>query len=273
MPIPGTHGRKAQSNAQYQRMTGVTLQRLIVSAMLAVAVLAVYAPVARYDFIALDDAQYVRDNENINHGFTWPGVKWVFENIVAGNWHPVTMLSHMADCQIYGLSPGGQHLTNVLLHTANTVLLFWLLLAMTERRNAAGTTALEAAGRKAGNSKPGTQSPSNLLPCALAAALFGLHPLHVESVAWISERKDVLSGFFCAADVVVLSAVRHEFRVGRQSIRNLVYSRPGDVLVGPNVQIHVGHVALCDVAFGFLAAATLCRTWRCHRFNVSALKH
>jgi Flp pilus assembly protein TadD len=177
-------------------MTGVTLQRLIVSVMLAVAVLAVYAPAARYDFIALDDAQYVRDNENINHGFTWPGVKWVFENIVAGNWHPVTMLSHMADCQIYGLSPGGQHLTNVLLHTANTVLLFWLLLAMTERRNAAGTTALEAAGRKAGNSKPGTQSPSNLLPCALAAALFGLHPLHVESVAWISERKDVLSGFF-----------------------------------------------------------------------------
>ncbi|HEX3625548.1 MAG TPA: tetratricopeptide repeat protein [Verrucomicrobiae bacterium] len=161
-------------------MMSVRLQRLTVSALLVVAVLVVFAPVARYDFIALDDAQYVKNNENINHGFSWPGIKWAFGNVVAGNWHPVTMLSHMADCQLYGLSPGGQHLTNVLLHTANTVLLFWLLLAMTESRKPSETQPIR----------------SNFLPCALTAALFGLHPLHVESVAWISERKDVLSGFF-----------------------------------------------------------------------------
>lgn len=166
-------------------MISARFQRLLVSALLAAGVLAVYAPVIKYDFIALDDGQYVKDNENINHGFSWTGIKWVFENVVSGNWHPVTMLSHMADCQVYGLSPGGQHLTNVLLHTANTVLLFWLLLAMTERR------------KSAESAKSRAQSPDfTFWPCALTAALFGLHPLHVESVAWISERKDVLSGFF-----------------------------------------------------------------------------
>src|SRR4029079_560084 len=97
---------------------------------------------------------------------------WAFTHNVAGNWHPITMLSHMLDCQIYGVVPGAHHYTAVLLHISNTLLLFFLLLRMT---------------RKLAN---------NLWPCAFVAALFALHPLHVESVAWISERKDVLSGFF-----------------------------------------------------------------------------
>lgn len=81
------------------------LLRLIISALLAVAVLAVYAPVAKYDFIALDDGAYVKNNEIINQGSSWAGVKWSFENTVAGNWHPMTMLSFMADCEVCGSSP------------------------------------------------------------------------------------------------------------------------------------------------------------------------
>lgn len=165
------------------------LRLLLISALLAAAVLAVYAPVAGYDFIALDDAQYVKDNANINSGFSWQNVKWAFENVVSGNWHPVTMLSHMADCQVYGPYPGGQHFTNLLLHVANTLLLFWVLFTMIESRKAMNTRTKDQK-QALGLSVPG------IWPCALVAALFGLHPLHVESVAWISERKDVLSAFF-----------------------------------------------------------------------------
>ena len=163
-------------------MISARLQRVIVSALLAAAVIGVYAPVTGYDFINIDDAEYVRENANINGGVSWAGIKWALATPVAGNWHPVTMLSHMLDAQVCGLYAGGHHLTNVLLHIANTLLLFWILLAMTGRRS--------ASARDAGGAR------SNLWPCALVAALFALHPLHVESVAWISERKDVLSAFF-----------------------------------------------------------------------------
>lgn len=169
-------------------MISARFQRALVLTFLAVAVIAVYAPVAHYDFIALDDAQYVRDNGNINGGFTGAGIKWVFENVVAGNWHPVTMLTHMADCQVYGLNAGGHHFTNVLLHLANTLLLFQVLLALTGGRKPATPQRIQK------SSAP--PAVSNLWPCAFTAALFGLHPLHVESVAWIAERKDLLSAFF-----------------------------------------------------------------------------
>ena len=99
---------------------------------------------------------------------TWSNVAWAFSTMTAGNWHPLTWLSHMLDCQIFGLQPGWHHLVNALLHGANTVLLFVVLRAMT-----------------------GTAWRS-----ALVAALFAVHPLHVESVAWIAERKDLLSTFF-----------------------------------------------------------------------------
>lgn len=209
--------------------------RLILSALLAAAVLAVYAPVAHYDFIALDDADYVKNNEFINHGFSWAGIKWSFENIVAGNWHPITMLSHMADCQVFGLSSGSQHLTNMLFHVTNTLLLFWLLSALSGQAKGSGArlprdgaaTAREPAGQRSRGGKQAEikvgalanagddfQSPtSNLWPCALAAALFGLHPLHVESVAWISERKDVLSAFFALLTLLCYSKYVERLRL------------------------------------------------------------
>lgn len=146
--------------------------QFIIAALLVVAILGVYAQVTNFGFVSVDDFEYVRDNDAVNGGISWASFKWAFQNNVAGNWHPVTMLSHMIDCQIYGVVPGAHHYTNVLLHIANTLLLFFLLLRMTRKQ------------------------ANNLWPCAFVATLFALHPLHVESVAWISERKDVLSGFF-----------------------------------------------------------------------------
>jgi len=140
-------------------MISARLQRLIVSALLAVAVLAVYAPLASSDFINLDDAEYVRENANINSGFSWASIKWAFENPVAGNWHPVTMLSHMLDCQLYGLQAGRHHLTNLLFHVVNTLLLFWILLAMTGGNT--GTTAI----RPGKSPPPEARVPVNLPPC------------------------------------------------------------------------------------------------------------
>jgi tetratricopeptide (TPR) repeat protein len=143
------------------RATGICL-------ILALATLLLYWPVTHHSFITLDDNQYVTANPQVQAGLTWAGVKWAFQNTIASNWHPLTWLSHMLDCQLFGLNPAGHHLTNVFFHIANTLLLFvWL----------DGTT--------------GARWRS-----ALVAALFAWHPLHVESVAWVAERKDVLSAFF-----------------------------------------------------------------------------
>ncbi|HUD48926.1 MAG TPA: tetratricopeptide repeat protein, partial [Candidatus Baltobacteraceae bacterium] len=116
-----------------------------------------------------DDQAYVTENRHVLPGLTFADIGWAFRSVTAGNWHPLTMLSHMLDCQVYGLRPWGHHLTSILLHTANTVLLFLVLAGMT----------------------------GAVWPSACVAALFGVHPAHVESVAWIAERKDVLCGFFC----------------------------------------------------------------------------
>ena len=119
-------------------------------------------------FLFADDQPYVVANANVNSGITWPNVITAFTSLGNSNWHPVTWLSHMLDCQIYGLNPKGHHLTNVIIHACNVMLLFLLLRKLT------GAMWLSWA----------------------AAVLFGIHPLRVQSVAWISERKDVLSLFF-----------------------------------------------------------------------------
>ena len=141
---------------------------LLICLLLAAAILAVYWPVRNYDFINLDDPTYVTENRHVQAGLTRESFIWAFTATDTANWHPLTWISLMLDCQLYGLNPAGHHLTNVLLHSASTVLLFLVLLGMT-----------------------GSSWRS-----AFVAALFALHPLHVESVAWVAERKDVLSTLF-----------------------------------------------------------------------------
>ena len=136
--------------------------------LLAVSTLVVYWPITRHEFVNYDDTDYVTANPHVQAGLSASGFAWAWHSEVARNWHPVTMLSHMLDCQLYGLKPAGHHLTNLLFHITNTLLLFLLLQKLTG-----------APGRS-----------------GLVAALFTFHPLHVESVAWLAERKDVLSTFF-----------------------------------------------------------------------------
>jgi len=128
----------------------------------------VYGQVGGFGFVNFDDGRYVYQNPHVRAGLTWDGVRWAFTAFDASNWHPLTWLSHMLDVQLFGVEPGWHHLVNVLLHAVDTVLLFLLL---------------ETATGKAWRS-------------AAVAALFAVHPLHVESVAWIAERKDVLSTAF-----------------------------------------------------------------------------
>ncbi|HTV63147.1 MAG TPA: hypothetical protein VMH30_11320 [Verrucomicrobiae bacterium] len=135
---------------------------------LAVVTVLVYLPMLRDNFINYDDPDYILGNAHVNHGLTWNGVVWAFTSSNAANWHPLTWISHMIDCQFFDLHPAGHHLMNLLFHTANVLLLFLLLKNMT----------------------------GAIWRSAFVAAAFAWHPLHVESVAWASERKDVLSAFF-----------------------------------------------------------------------------
>ncbi len=135
---------------------------------LAVSTLLVFRQVGNFDFVNYDDGVYVYKNPHVLNGITADAVYWAFTTDTASNWHPLTWLSLMLDCQLFGPSPGRMHLVNVLLHLVNTLLLFTVLKKMT----------------------------GSLWPSAFVAAAFALHPMHVESVAWIAERKDVLSTLF-----------------------------------------------------------------------------
>jgi tetratricopeptide (TPR) repeat protein len=130
--------------------------------------LCVYLPALRHDFVVYDDENYVRANSHVVQGLTSENIHWAFTTAYQSNWHPLTWLSHMLDCQLFGLQPWGHHLTNLLFHALNTALVFLVLRIMT----------------------------GAVWRSLFVALLFGLHPLHVESVAWIAERKDVLSTCF-----------------------------------------------------------------------------
>jgi tetratricopeptide (TPR) repeat protein len=141
---------------------------VLICLLLAILVLAVFGKTRNHRFVNFDDDVYVYNNPSISSGLTARGIVWAFSHVHSSNWHPLTTLSHMLDCTLYGLNPTGHHLTNVFLHGVTAILLLLALLEMT----------------------------GELLPSAFVAALFAIHPLRVESVAWISERKDILSGLF-----------------------------------------------------------------------------
>jgi protein O-mannosyl-transferase len=150
--------------------TNLTRERTqwILAALLALATLAVYAPTLRNGFVEFDDPAYVTANTHVQQGLTWHNVAWAFTSFDEANWHPLTWLSHMADVQLYGLSPAGHHATSILIHALNAVFLFLLL------QRATGYTWRSL----------------------LVAVLFALHPMNVENVSWIAERKSLLCMFF-----------------------------------------------------------------------------
>ena len=140
----------------------------LLALVLALVTLLVFLPATQHGFSIFDDKEYVTQNQVVQDGLTWPGFRWAFVTWHAGNWHPLTWLSHMLDCELFGLNAGAHHFVNLLLHVANAVLLFTLFRRLT----------------------------GLLWPSLFIAALFAWHPLRVESVAWIAERKDVLSTLF-----------------------------------------------------------------------------
>ena len=146
-----------------------------------------YWQVLDHGFLNFDDTRYITENTHITKGLTLEGVAWAFTHSYASNWHPVSWLSHMFDFELYGLEPSGHHLTNLLFHIANTLLLFGVLLKM--------TGAVWRSG--------------------LVAVLFALHPLNVESVAWIAERKNVLSTFFWLLTLLAYVAYVEKKSIGR----------------------------------------------------------
>ena len=136
--------------------------------LLVLVAFVVYAPVGKFKFQNYDTAKYVYANPYVKQGLTIDGIRWAFTTTYHSNWHPLTWLSHMLDVELYGLEAGRHHLTNVLFHIVNTLLLFWGF----------------------------HRTTGKLWPSSLVAALFALHPLHVQSVAWVAERKDVMSLFW-----------------------------------------------------------------------------
>ena len=151
---------------------------------LAALVWVVFGQTVHFEFVNFDDDVYVYKNPQVTGGLNLHGITWAFTHVHSSNWHPLTWLSHVLDCQIYGLNPRGHHLTNILLHTATVILLFLVLRQMT----------------------------GFMWRCAFVAALFAIHPLRVESVAWIAERKDVLSGLFFMLTIGTYVAYVHHAR-------------------------------------------------------------
>ena len=192
---------------------------LFLCLLLTVVTLTAFWQVMDHDFINYDDNEYITENRPVKAGVTLKGVTWAFTTFHAGNWHPLTWLSHMLDVQLFGLKAGWHHLMNLLFHIANTLLLFLVLHRMTKA----------------------------LWQSAFVAALFALHPLHVESVAWVAERKDVLSTFFW-----MLTMGAYVFYVEKPGVKRYRYC-PFLLCPGPHVKAHAGDAPFCPASPGLLA--------------------
>lgn len=162
------HHREHISMTSSETVAGGTRRHLLILSVIAVLTLAVFLPVAGHDFLNYDDNEYVTENPAVLGGLTAKSAGWAFTRSHAGNWHPLTWISHMIDVELFGMKAGGHHLVSLILHLACAFLLYFSLWLMTGAFWRSGAVA----------------------------ALFAVHPLHVESVAWIAERKDVLSAFF-----------------------------------------------------------------------------
>ncbi len=179
MAVKADRNMNATAKGHASRVTA-----MIGALLFALAVLP-YLQALRHDFINYDDNLYVTENPHVLHGLNWKGIVWAFTTLKSGNWHPLTWLSHMLDVTMWDGWAGGHHLTSVLLHGVNTLLLFLIFCRMTDGPSSPRAESVQVADRT-----------SSIWGSALVAALFAIHPLHVESVAWVAERKDVLSSFF-----------------------------------------------------------------------------
>jgi hypothetical protein len=164
----GQLSRRPPADRNDQSRTAPWQNQWAICAVLAIATLALYSPVRSYDFVDYDDGNYVSENPHVLAGLSWATIRWSLESIEHANWHPVTWLSHILDCQFYGLNAGGHHITSLLIHVLNVILLFLLL------RRVSGESGQSF----------------------MVGAIFALHPFNVESVVWIAERKNVLSTLF-----------------------------------------------------------------------------
>jgi protein O-mannosyl-transferase len=157
---------------------------------------AVFGQTGNYQFVNYDDPLYVLDNAHVRAGLTWRGIAWAFTHVHSQNWHPLTTMSHMFDCQLFGLNPGAHHLVNVFFHSIAAVLLFILLAQIT----------------------------NSIWASAFVAAVFAIHPLRVESVAWIAERKDVLSGVFFMLTLLAYFHWTRKQTVGRYLAMSILFA-------------------------------------------------
>ena len=164
-------------------------KRWLAATLLALATTALYAPTADFNFIDFDDHKYVLENPEIQRGLDLESVRWALTSFYFSNWHPLTWLSYLLDYELHGLDPGGFHTTNAMLHVISSIVLLLLLESATGR----------------------------LGPSAMVALLFALHPLHVESVAWVAERKDVLS---TCLGLLSMAAYASYARGGKHGLRH-----------------------------------------------------